>query len=64
MRTGCLESVKRYTRHLLNLKEAASGDRIMNVISDLYQLCKCQENHFKVISQVFVIDHKSKLVAR
>lgn len=39
----------------------ASDDRITNVISDLSQLCKCQKNNFKVISQVFVIDHKSKM---
>ena len=63
MRIRCLESVKCYTKHLLNLKGVASGDRITNVISDLYQLCKCQENNFKVISQVFVIDHKSKMAA-
>lgn len=63
MRTSCLESGKCYTKHLLNLKGGASGDRITSVISDLYQLCECQENNFKVISQVFVIDCKSKMAA-
>ena len=38
MRTRCLESVKCYTEHLLNLKGVAGGDRITNVISDLYQM--------------------------
>ena len=38
MRTRCLESVKCYTKHLLNLKGVAGGDRITNVISDLYQM--------------------------
>lgn len=63
MRTGGLESVKCYTRHLLNLKGAASGDRITNAISDLYQLCRHQKNDFKVISRVFVTDHKSEMAA-
>lgn len=63
VRTSCLESVKCYTRHVLNLKGVASGDRITNAISDLHQLCRRQENNFKVISQVFVIDHKSKMAA-
>lgn len=63
MKTSCHESVKCYIRHLLNLKGVASDDRITNVISDLYQLCRCQKNYFKVISQVFTIGHKSNMVA-
>lgn len=47
--------------HLLSMKGVVSGDRIRNAISDLDQLCKCQENNFKVIS--LVIDYKSEMAA-
>lgn len=47
--------------HLLSLKGVLRGDRIRNAIRDLYQLCKCQENNFKVIS--LAIDYKSEMAA-